>query len=225
MPNYYHVLPAWQLASQEELAAVIETLHAQRSVCKLHIGAANNRLSDWLNTDIYPSEAYIYYLDAQRPFPIGDKRVQYIFSEHMIEHISLKSGDDMLGECYRVLADGGKIRLATPDLANILSIYFSTNGDAIEYKSWAQRFNHFENDQSLECRLVNNFMHAWGHKFVYDERTLILLLQRNGFVDIKRYPIGVSEDPNFCSIERHGEMIGTASNEFETMVIEAQKAP
>ena len=116
MTNYYHVLPAWQLASQEELAAVIETLRTQRSVCKLHIGAGQNSLSDWLNTDIYPSKAYIYYLDAQHTFPIVDKRVQYIFCEHTIEHIPLNSGDAMLRECYRVLADGGKIRLATPDL-------------------------------------------------------------------------------------------------------------
>jgi predicted SAM-dependent methyltransferase len=47
----------------------------------------------------------------------------YVFSEHMIEHVSYAEGLLMLRECLRVLKPGGRIRIATPSLEVLLDLY------------------------------------------------------------------------------------------------------
>src|SRR4051812_41800883 len=75
---------------------------------KLQLGAGGIVYPGWLNTDIEPGPGKVY-LDATKPFPISDGAIQYIFGEHVIEHLSYDDGLLMLRECYRVLAPGGKI--------------------------------------------------------------------------------------------------------------------
>ena len=83
---------------------------------KLHIGAQANILEGWLNVDIYTGASdRVAYMDATKPFPFPDATFDYIFSEHMIEHIEYYEVSFMIKECYKVLKKGGKIRIATPD--------------------------------------------------------------------------------------------------------------
>ena len=76
---------------------------------KLHIGAGTLTLEGWLNTDVHPAGAS-NYLDATKRFPIADGTFDYVFSEHMIEHVPYCSGMTMLAECFRIARPGGKIR-------------------------------------------------------------------------------------------------------------------
>ena len=57
----------------------------------LHLGCGNNILKGWLNTDITTYDN-ISYLNAEHPFPIEDNTLDYIFSEHMFEHLTYESG-------------------------------------------------------------------------------------------------------------------------------------
>ncbi|MDA1000121.1 MAG: methyltransferase domain-containing protein, partial [bacterium] len=85
-------------------------------VRKLQIGAGHAALDDWLNTDFSPKDSRFVYLDACRRFPFPDDSFDYIFCEHLIEHLSFPEARYMMGECFRVLKPGGKIRVSTPDL-------------------------------------------------------------------------------------------------------------
>ena len=85
------------------------------SVRKLQIGAGEFNKKGWLNTDIEPREGQAY-LDAGKRFPLPDGSFQLVFSEQVIEHLSLEQGRTMLKESYRVLTSGGKVRIATPNL-------------------------------------------------------------------------------------------------------------
>src|SRR5579863_357329 len=89
---------------------------------KLQIGAGSANYPDWLNTDIAPYPEDIY-MDATRHFPLPDGSFQYIFAEHVIEHLTYEQGLAMLRECHRVLAPGGKIRLATPNLLKYFALF------------------------------------------------------------------------------------------------------
>jgi predicted SAM-dependent methyltransferase len=89
---------------------------------KLHIGCGHNKPGDWLNTDI-TDHADVCFLDATTTFPMPDNAFDYAFSEHMIEHVPYEAGQVMLKECLRVLKPGGKVRIATPNLTNILALY------------------------------------------------------------------------------------------------------
>ena len=90
------------------------------TVRKVQLGAGGSRLKGWLNTDIEPGADGLAYLDATKRFPLDDGSVHYIFSEHVIEHLTYDEGKSMLAEAYRVLAAGGRMRVSTPDLMQFI---------------------------------------------------------------------------------------------------------
>ena len=75
---------------------------------KLQIGAGDNLLPGWLNTTLYPFAPGAVFLDARLPFPIPDAQFDYVFSEHVIEHLEFDEAAHMLAEARRILrpADG-----------------------------------------------------------------------------------------------------------------------
>ena len=90
---------------------------------KLHLGCGENLLPGWLNSDLVPQFPQAIRLDAASRFPLEDACLDYVFSEHMIEHITYAKGQAMLAECFRVLKPGGKIRISTPDMAFVVGLY------------------------------------------------------------------------------------------------------
>src|SRR5688572_3091577 len=105
---------------QRNSTALIDQYLRDHPVRKLQIGAGSSRLRGWLNTDIEPGEG-LAYLDATKRFPFEDGSLHYIFSEHVIEHLTYDEGKAMVAEAFRVLAPGGKMRISTPDLDQFLA--------------------------------------------------------------------------------------------------------
>src|SRR5687767_1281080 len=66
---------------------------------KLHIGAGLSLLTGWLNTDL-TARPGVSYLDATARFPFPSDSFDFIYSEHMIEHVSYADGQRMLRECF-----------------------------------------------------------------------------------------------------------------------------
>ena len=85
-------------------------------VCKLQIGAGGNVLEGWLNTDFFPYAREIIVLDVTKPFPFANNVFDYIFCEHMIEHITYNEGLKMLPRMSACFEARGKIRISTPNL-------------------------------------------------------------------------------------------------------------
>jgi predicted SAM-dependent methyltransferase len=194
-------------------------------VKKLQLGASNNLLPDWLNTDVCVNHMSVAYLDATRPFPFACNTFDYIMSEHMIEHVPYHAARTTLQECYRVLRPGGRVRFATPDLRVLLALHNKEKTeDQIRYIDWAiARF--MPNVQG--CRdifVINNFFYSWGHCFLYDKETLQHVLQTAGFGGIKFYKPGASDDSNLKNLEFHGKELKSEDiNQFETIIVEGTK--
>ena len=66
-------------------------------------------------------------IDITKKFPFVSSTFDYVFSEHMIEHIKYQDGLKMLNESFRVLKPSGKIRISTPDLQFLLDLYLDKN--------------------------------------------------------------------------------------------------
>jgi predicted SAM-dependent methyltransferase len=195
-------------------------------VRKLHIGSQQLVLPGWLNTEFgRPCSWRQIYLDARRRFPFQDNSFAYVFSEHMIEHVSYCDGLHMLSECKRILRPGGKIRIATPDLARIIRAYFSGDAEAREYVEWSRNACSLPASPGTGCHFLNHFVRSWGHMFIYDRLTLREALSSAGFEAIVEYNLGQSADASLTNLECHHLNIGEANNRFETMVMEAQKSP
>jgi hypothetical protein len=50
-----------------------------------------------------------------------------IFSEHCLEHFSLRTGFEVLSECRRLLRLGGSLRIVVPDAERYLDLYHRQN--------------------------------------------------------------------------------------------------
>ena len=193
---------------------------------KLQIGTGTNVMEGWLNSDLYPRKGMIY-LNATKPLPFPNQSFDYIYSEHMIEHISFQDGYKFLEDSFRILRAGGKIRIATPNLSFYLKL-FSTNKTPEQkeymewmYSNWIKKSGaSFQN----EAFILNLVQHAWGHVFIYDFVTLKSVLEKIGFDSIKQFECQISEDINLKDLEKHGEHTGNvAMNHLETLVVEAKK--
>jgi predicted SAM-dependent methyltransferase len=187
----------------------------------LHIGAEIFAIPGWFNTDLDPRGEGIYFLDATLLFPFPDASFDYVFSEHMIEHIPFGDGMKMLTECRRILKPGGVIRTATPNLLNILSLMSGGNGHEA-YLDWAvQQFKLPKAPFPKAPGVINHFFRAWGHQFIYDPAMLQRAMEQAGFGEIVQCEVGVSRHEALRGLERHGERWTPWINQFETMVLEA----
>jgi predicted SAM-dependent methyltransferase len=199
---------------------------ASHEVQNLQLGGGPNVLRGWLNSDIYQANPEIIYIDARKKLPFADHTFDYIFSEHLIEHLTYAEGKAMLRECYRVLKTGGKVRLATPDLAALVALYAPENSEVQQkYIKWV--VDHFLSETGIYKApfVINNAFFGWGHQFLYDLDTLRSVLQEAGFSDIQRFLPGRSEDPLLQGIEGHGrgDALNEEMNKFESIVLEAKR--
>lgn len=193
-------------------------------VRKLQIGAGTVNYPGWLNTDFEPANDQVY-LDATKPFPLPEASIQYIFGEHLIEHLTYEEGLNMLRECRRVLAPGGKIRLATPDLLRLLQLFQDGKTEAMEhYIVRKLKWHGWPMAGQTAAQILNGEMHSFGHQFVYDPATLSDSLLRAGFVRIAQFAPGESDDPELRGIEwRHEDSRMRELNDYETMVFQAAR--
>jgi hypothetical protein len=140
----------------------------------------------------------------------------------MIEHISYRGGAAMLGECFRVLKPGGTIRLATPDLRFLLDLLDGPpTKRQRDYIDWAAQFL-APGQPATPVAVVNNFLHAWGHKFIYDRQTLTDLLQSRGFTRVISREVDQSDHADLAAIDRPAR-IPADFYALETMTLEAVK--
>jgi predicted SAM-dependent methyltransferase len=217
--DHYWVARRYKRLSRERDAAFVS--YRNRSPLGLQIGAQNNELENWFNTDLDPRTEGIYYLDATQPFPFPDHTFDFIFSEHMIEHIPFAAGLEFLRECRRVLKPSGVVRTATPNLKNILALNINHNSDVDRYLTWAvERFSLPSEPYPRAAMVINHFFRSWGHQFLYDPETLHATLAEAGFCSIVQQRPGESVHAPLRGLEHHGDAIGEWVNQFETMVFE-----
>lgn len=212
---------------RRRLKALLGIVRRRRSIAeylrthdrrKLHLGAGLNVLPGWLNVDLHDyGRRDLVYVDARKPFPLPDASFDVVFSEHMLEHLTYVDGLACLRECCRVLRPDGRIRIATPSLQRLASLYDDQLTDLQRrYVEWATESFVPEADSALPGFVLNNFVRAWGHEFVYDRDTLTHALATAGFVDVEERRVGdsgleghLAEAPEF--------------NEYETLVLEARR--
>ena len=194
---------------------------------KLQLGCGTNVFPGWLNSDRVKETDGVVIIDATRELPFEDSIFDYVFSEHLIEHLEYRDGVASLKECFRILRPGGKIRIATPDLQFLVDLYGSGKSDLQRnYVSWSLARFRPEIDIGGEgdVFVINNFFRDWGHKFIYDRDCLGDALQSAGFSQITWRNVGESDDDQLRRLESHGESISEEFNALETMVIEGLKA-
>jgi predicted SAM-dependent methyltransferase len=199
-------------------------------VIKLQLGCGPFPMKDWLNTDLLFNDQ-VAFMDAADTYPLKDNSVDYIFTEHLFEHLTFSQEVKMLSECFRVLKKGGKIRIATPNLDFLLNLHKSKGPvhEAYIKNSISNHYNLrevkklFKEEDYNEVFVISNFFRDWGHQIVHNFSSLELLLKTAGFSEITREQVGSSREQAFTGIEQHGYQITDEFNKFETIIVEARK--
>ena len=189
---------------------------------KLHLGSSKHLLEGWLNTDLYPGRD-VMQLDATARYPFETDSFDFIFTEHMIEHVPYPAAIAMLSECYRVLKPGGVIRVATPDLAKILNIYPHPKDElGQKYLSWISNRYTPDITEDHAAHVVNALFRLWGHQFLYDVPTLTTTLVKCGFSSIEQFELGESKHADLQNLENTSRYPDGLLN-YESICLEATK--
>jgi predicted SAM-dependent methyltransferase len=206
-----------------DLPEIASNYLARAEPKKLQVGCGANLLSGWLNSDTRPLTAAVMFLDATKRFPFEDDTFDYVFSEHMIEHVSFRDGMFMLGECFRILKPGGRIRISTPDIDFLMRLY-ARPGDELHraYVKWATQ--RFIRDAPLDhpVFVINNFFRDWGHRFIYSKDIMAAALTSLGFLTPEFLPISGSRDPHLAGLENPRRM-PPGFLQLETLSVEGRK--
>ncbi|MEJ2344682.1 MAG: methyltransferase domain-containing protein [Gammaproteobacteria bacterium] len=160
----------------------------------LHLGCGRVRLNGWLNVDLEAPDADLHW-DLRVPLPLPAASAQRIFNEHFLEHLDLDAGLAFLRECRRLVAPGGVLRIAMPDLDFVLERFHDDWRDQ-DWLHWPE-YQHVD----TRVRMLNMAMHEWGHQYLYNRDELARRLRECGFGNVVFCRNGESEHPELRNLE------------------------
>lgn len=91
----------------------------------LNLGCGYRFHPDWTNVDFVSTREGVIAHNLIEGIPFSDSSFDVIYHSHVLEHFSKKEAELFLRECYRVLRPQGVLRIAVPDLEQIVSIYLT----------------------------------------------------------------------------------------------------
>lgn len=165
---------------------------------KIQFGSGKNKFPGWENTN-YPEH------DITKRLKFQSSSVDFIFHEHVLEHIDEADGFYFLKESYRILKPGGVMRIVCPSIDGAIDIY--QNWDNIDPKMKERHGKHFgpfrnanafinhiiyfEAARYVGKKLDENYDQsipvknkALWHVFMYDKASLQEKLEMIGFSKI-----------------------------------------
>jgi SAM-dependent methyltransferase len=124
----------------------------------------------------------IRYADAVRRIPEPDASADAIYTSHMMEHLDRGEVRRFLAEARRVIAPGGVIRIAVPDIRYHVDRYLADgDADGLVERLYLSRPRAHTWQQKLTCLLAGERQHQW----MYDGPSLVRLLAAAGFGDAR----------------------------------------
>jgi len=89
--------------------------------CGMHYSLA----SEWTNIDFVSTGAGVLAYNLLNGLPYEDDSFDLVYHSHVLEHFSKNDGEKFIKECMRVLKPGGVLRIAIPDLEQIVRNYMT----------------------------------------------------------------------------------------------------
>ena len=201
-----------KLLQSYKLKKIINQKQKNQEKIKLNLGCGTDYKEGWINID-NNSDKNIKKLDVlwdlRNPLPIPEKTVDFIFHEHLLEHLTVGEGINFLKECLRILKPKGVMRIAIPDLEETVKDYYNPHW---KKASWIKKYG----CQFIKTKAekINISFRFWGHQWLYDEEELRRRLKESGFTKIKRCQLRKS---------RYKELQNLETRDESTLIVEVIK--
>ncbi len=153
--------------------------------------------------------------NAVRRIPVPDQSVSVIYTSHMLEHLDRTEARRFLAEAHRVLAGGGILRIAVPDLRKHARRYVEETKDADAFV--ASTLLAVEKPRGVIERLRYVFVGPRHHHWMYDADSLIRLVASAGFRDAIEIPAGSTTIPDPGDLDLY-------QRQEESLYIEARRS-
>jgi predicted SAM-dependent methyltransferase len=189
----------------------------ESQLVKVNVGAGDINLEGWINTDV--TWRLPMYLDLTKPWPVPPGSIDRIYGDNVIEHFPLPVCRSVLRYCWDALSVGGGIRLATPDVERTARAYLE-NPQLTAAHLERHRRHGFPAEYPVDMLRITYAYHGHHLGYCFDWAALAAELAATGFVDIRRYEAGQSDDPEFRGLEHRHEPTEAATE----LIVEAQKA-
>jgi len=163
----------------------------------LNVGCGKAKIHGFINIDVNRDADVT--LDVRHGLPYEDNTVDGIYSEHFIEHLTQTEIIRFLRECRRVLKPGGRIRIATPDLDEIVRHYYTNTWR----QPWLLKYGYEWICNRAEY--LNVSLREWDHLWVVNEEELVRLALWAGFDQYERCKPGYSSEVRFLNLETRAE--------------------
>ena len=158
---------------------------------RVNYGCGGNLIEDWLNVDLYRSEARNYrMINLLEKHPFADSSLRFGFSEDVLEHLNQAESLFFLSEIHRALVKGGVLRLSFPGLEGVLAQHYSP------YSETRVRQGEFE------------AYAFWDHIHFYSKEELRLVSEHIGFERIEFTEYGKSVYPELSGLDTRAHQIG-----------------
>jgi predicted SAM-dependent methyltransferase len=173
---------------------------------RLHFGCGKVRLAGWINADLSPFSDLV--IDIRKKLPFPSEHLEFAYSEHVLEHVSFEVGVSFLIELHRTLAPFGTVRIAMPDLDDLVDGYLH-DWHRFDWVKW-ESYTYLE----TRAQMINLAFRGWGHEHLYNREELGRALRLAGFTEIKFKAWGASDIPELAGLETRKDSL---------LIVEAQK--
>ena len=171
---------------------------------RLHLGSSAELKEGWINVDLLGDPVDLAW-NLTTPLPFEDGSAAAVFSEHLLEHLTLRQGMALAEESFRLLRPGGVLRIGVPDAHAYARSYFDSSDEFLE------RMCPGAPTRLLAMQYVYYYE---GHRTMYDFDTLAVVMRAAGFAAPVQRQFGDSVLPNAPDSEHR---------RLETLYVEAVK--
>ena len=107
----------------------------------LNLGCGHRFHPAWTNVDFVSTDEGVLSMDLTKSIPFPDSYFDVVYHSHLLEHFPKNAAEPFLRRCCRLLRPRGILRVAVPDLEQIVKVYLTALEQAsLGSKEWAANY-------------------------------------------------------------------------------------
>lgn len=183
-------------------------MSAAPPVRRLNWGCGTEPEPGWINSDIKEDPTVDISCDILEGLPLETGSIEYAVSIHALPELSYPDQLPALLELRRVLAPGGVLRLALPDLDRGIRAYQEREHDYFLVPD--------EDARSIGSKFIVQMLWYGYSKTLFTHDFIVELLEKAGFAEIRRCAFGETAGP-------FPEIVELDNRPEESLFVEARK--